>query len=182
PGGEASTAPGGTAHSPSPNPHRSGDSGHWIADRAFTAVRYRHRPRRRPPARIRRSPARLLRSAEPAAAARWGGRRSGVPRRRPNMRRPPHGSPHRNTFSGSNVLNRRSRSAARTPEAVPARSPRPRRRRRAERPYVLQLGKEAEDLLFRAARTANTSSGGPVSEEQVRAIHDLVKFGTTAMN
>src|SRR5690606_24772769 len=104
------------------------------------------------------------------------------PGRRPNMRRPPHGSPYRNTFSGSNVLNRRSRSAARTPEAVPARPPRPRRSPMSESTDVLQIGKEAQDLLFRAARTANTFSGEPVSEEQVRAIHDLVKFGPTAMN
>ena len=46
----------------------------------------------------------------------------------------------------------------------------------------LELAKDAQDLLFREARTANTFSGEPVSEEQVRAIYDLVKYGPTAMN
>ena len=46
----------------------------------------------------------------------------------------------------------------------------------------LELGKEAQDLLFRAARTANTFTDEPVTEEEVAAIHDLVKWGPTAMN
>ncbi|MBN3585104.1 nitroreductase family protein, partial [Algoriphagus aestuarii] len=46
----------------------------------------------------------------------------------------------------------------------------------------MELAKDAQDLLFREARTANTFSGEPVSEEQVRAIYDLVKYGPTAMN
>ena len=47
---------------------------------------------------------------------------------------------------------------------------------------ALVLDKAAQDLLFRDARTANTFTDEPVSEEQVRAIHDLVKYGPTAMN
>ncbi|KUP96245.1 malonic semialdehyde reductase [Thermobifida cellulosilytica] len=46
----------------------------------------------------------------------------------------------------------------------------------------LELAKDAQDLLFREARTANTFSDEPVTEEQVRAVHDLVKYGPTAMN
>ena len=47
---------------------------------------------------------------------------------------------------------------------------------------ALVLDKAAQDLLFRDARTANGFTDEPVSEEQVRAIHDLVKYGPTAMN
>ncbi|MEV2274149.1 malonic semialdehyde reductase [Nocardiopsis sp. NPDC049922] len=47
---------------------------------------------------------------------------------------------------------------------------------------ALVLDKTAQDLLFRSARTANTFTDEPVTDEQVRAIHDLVKFGPTAMN
>ncbi len=46
----------------------------------------------------------------------------------------------------------------------------------------LELEKDAQDLLFRSARTANAFTDEPVSDEQVRAIHDLVKWGPTAMN
>jgi 3-hydroxypropanoate dehydrogenase len=47
---------------------------------------------------------------------------------------------------------------------------------------VLQLDKSAQDLLFRSARTANTFTDEPISDEQVAAIHDLVKYGPTSMN
>jgi 3-hydroxypropanoate dehydrogenase len=47
---------------------------------------------------------------------------------------------------------------------------------------VLTLDKDAQDLLFRSARTANTFTDEPVSEEQVAAIYDLVKYGPTSMN
>lgn len=47
---------------------------------------------------------------------------------------------------------------------------------------TLALAPEAQDLLFRAARTANTFTDEPVTEEQARAIHDLVKWAPTAMN
>lgn len=47
---------------------------------------------------------------------------------------------------------------------------------------VLTLDREAQDLLFREARTANTFADEPVGDEQVRAIYDLVKWAPTAMN
>jgi 3-hydroxypropanoate dehydrogenase len=47
---------------------------------------------------------------------------------------------------------------------------------------LLALDRAAQDLLFRAARTANAFTDEPVDEEQVRAIHDLVRNGPTAMN
>ena len=46
----------------------------------------------------------------------------------------------------------------------------------------LELSPEAQDLLFRDARTANTFTDEPVTEEQVRAIYDLVKWAPTSMN
>jgi 3-hydroxypropanoate dehydrogenase len=46
----------------------------------------------------------------------------------------------------------------------------------------LELEKDAQDLLFRSARTANAFTDEPVTDEQVRAIHDLVRWGPTAMN
>lgn len=47
---------------------------------------------------------------------------------------------------------------------------------------LLHLDKAAQDLLFRAARTANTFTDEPVSDEQVQAIYDLVKWAPTSMN
>ena len=46
----------------------------------------------------------------------------------------------------------------------------------------LALSDEAQDLLFRDARTANAFTDGPVTDDQVRAIYDLVRWGPTAMN
>ncbi|KOU70046.1 malonic semialdehyde reductase [Streptomyces sp. MMG1533] len=46
----------------------------------------------------------------------------------------------------------------------------------------LVLDPAAQDLLFREARTANTFSDEPVTDEQVQAIYDLVKYGPTAFN
>ncbi|WP_104105225.1 malonic semialdehyde reductase [Nocardioides sp. 616] len=46
----------------------------------------------------------------------------------------------------------------------------------------LVLSPEAQDLLFREARTANAFTDEPVTDEQVAAIYDLVKYGPTAMN
>ncbi|MFD6229485.1 malonic semialdehyde reductase [Streptomyces sp. NPDC060232] len=46
----------------------------------------------------------------------------------------------------------------------------------------LVLDPAAQDLLFREARTANSFSDEPVTEEQVQAIYDLVKYGPTAFN
>ena len=47
---------------------------------------------------------------------------------------------------------------------------------------LLVLRPDAQDLLFRQARTANTFTDEPVTEEQIRAIYDLVKYGPTAIN
>ncbi|MGP4021162.1 malonic semialdehyde reductase [Saccharopolyspora sp. 5N708] len=46
----------------------------------------------------------------------------------------------------------------------------------------LVLGADAQNLLFREARTANTFSDEPVTDEQVEAIYNLVKWGPTSMN
>jgi 3-hydroxypropanoate dehydrogenase len=46
----------------------------------------------------------------------------------------------------------------------------------------LTLAAEAQDLLFREARTANTFTDEPVSDEQIREIYDLVKYAPTSMN
>lgn len=46
----------------------------------------------------------------------------------------------------------------------------------------LVLDNHAQDLLFRSARTANTFTDEPVTDEQVRAIYDLVKYAPTSLN
>jgi len=46
----------------------------------------------------------------------------------------------------------------------------------------LALSEDAQDLLFRTARTANAFTDEQVTDEQVQAIHDLVKYGPTALN
>jgi 3-hydroxypropanoate dehydrogenase len=46
----------------------------------------------------------------------------------------------------------------------------------------LTLTPDAQDLLFREARTANSFTDEPVSDEQIAAIYDLVKYAPTAMN
>lgn len=51
-----------------------------------------------------------------------------------------------------------------------------------ERDQVLALPDDAQDLLFREARTANSFSSEPVTEEQIKAIYDLVKWAPTSMN
>ncbi|MGC4888997.1 malonic semialdehyde reductase [Micromonospora sp. DT227] len=47
---------------------------------------------------------------------------------------------------------------------------------------LLALDRAAQDLLFRAARTANAFTDEPVDDAQVRAVHDLVRNGPTALN
>ncbi|GAA2453550.1 malonic semialdehyde reductase [Streptomyces macrosporus] len=47
---------------------------------------------------------------------------------------------------------------------------------------TLALDNAAQDLLFREAHTAHAFTDEPVSDEQIRAIHDLVKYGPTAFN
>jgi 3-hydroxypropanoate dehydrogenase len=46
----------------------------------------------------------------------------------------------------------------------------------------LVLDSAAQDLLFREARTANSFTDEPVTDEQVQAIYDLVKYAPTAFN
>jgi len=47
---------------------------------------------------------------------------------------------------------------------------------------TLQLSLDAQDLLFREAHTANAFTDEPVTDEQMRAVYDLAKWGPTAMN
>ncbi len=47
---------------------------------------------------------------------------------------------------------------------------------------ALALAPDAQDLLFRQARTANTFTADPVTDEHIRAIYDLVKYGPTSLN
>lgn len=49
-------------------------------------------------------------------------------------------------------------------------------------PASLVLDPAGQDLLFRRARTAHTFTDEPVSDEQVRLVYDLVKYGPTAFN
>ncbi|MEU6439202.1 malonic semialdehyde reductase [Streptomyces sp. NPDC047046] len=46
----------------------------------------------------------------------------------------------------------------------------------------LVLDAATQDLLFREARTANTFTDEPVTDEQIQAVYDLIKFGPTAFN
>jgi 3-hydroxypropanoate dehydrogenase len=47
---------------------------------------------------------------------------------------------------------------------------------------TLQLDPAAQNLLFRDAHTANTFTDEQVTDEQVRAVYDLVKYAPTAYN
>ena len=47
---------------------------------------------------------------------------------------------------------------------------------------TLYLEPPAQDLLFREARTANAFSDEPVTDGQIQAIYDLVKYAPTAIN
>jgi 3-hydroxypropanoate dehydrogenase len=47
---------------------------------------------------------------------------------------------------------------------------------------TVKISPEAQDLLFREARTPNTFSDQQVTDEQIAAIYDLVKYAPTAMN
>jgi 3-hydroxypropanoate dehydrogenase len=46
----------------------------------------------------------------------------------------------------------------------------------------LALSTEAQNLLFREGRTANAFADEPVTDEQIAAVYELVKWGPTAMN
>lgn len=47
---------------------------------------------------------------------------------------------------------------------------------------LIALNAAAQDLLFRTARTANTFTDEPVTDDQIRAIHELVRTAPTAYN
>ncbi|GAB3578931.1 malonic semialdehyde reductase [Amycolatopsis endophytica] len=47
---------------------------------------------------------------------------------------------------------------------------------------TLEVPQDIQNLLFREARTANSFSDEPVSDEQIQAIYDLVKWAPTSMN
>ncbi|MFC8298707.1 malonic semialdehyde reductase [Micromonospora orduensis] len=49
-------------------------------------------------------------------------------------------------------------------------------------PDLFALDPAAQDLLFREARTADTFTDEPVTDEQIAAIHDLIRYGPTAYN
>lgn len=51
-----------------------------------------------------------------------------------------------------------------------------------ENDNLLQLDDQAQNLLFREARSANAFTDEPVTDEQIRAIFDLVKWAPTSMN
>lgn len=46
----------------------------------------------------------------------------------------------------------------------------------------LAISPDVQNLLFREGRTANAFADEPVSDEQIAAIYELVKWGPTAMN
>jgi nitroreductase len=47
---------------------------------------------------------------------------------------------------------------------------------------TLALAPEAQGLLFRDAHTAHSFTDEPVSDEQIQAIYDLIKWAPTSMN
>ena len=47
---------------------------------------------------------------------------------------------------------------------------------------AIQIDEAARDLLFREARTANAFTDEPVTDEQLEAIYELVKWAPTSMN
>jgi 3-hydroxypropanoate dehydrogenase len=49
-------------------------------------------------------------------------------------------------------------------------------------PGELAIDQRAQDVLFRQARTANTFTSDPVSDDQVQAVYDLVKWAPTSFN
>ena len=46
----------------------------------------------------------------------------------------------------------------------------------------IKIDTHTQDILFRAARTANTFTDEPVTDAEVEAIYELTKWGPTAMN
>ncbi|SNV16425.1 Probable malonic semialdehyde reductase RutE [Dermatophilus congolensis] len=47
---------------------------------------------------------------------------------------------------------------------------------------VFELDPAAQDLLFRQARTPNAFTDQPVTDEQLRQVYELAKWGPTSMN
>ncbi|EMF01026.1 malonic semialdehyde reductase [Streptomyces mobaraensis NBRC 13819 = DSM 40847] len=47
---------------------------------------------------------------------------------------------------------------------------------------TLALDSAAQDLLFREAHTANAFTDAPVTDEQMQALYDLIKYAPTAFN
>lgn len=52
----------------------------------------------------------------------------------------------------------------------------------AELATPLAISDDVQDLLFRTAQTANAWSDEPVTDEQLQAVYELIKWGPTAMN
>jgi len=52
----------------------------------------------------------------------------------------------------------------------------------AKHDELIVLDPSAQDLLFREARTANTFTDEPVTDDQLRAIYELVKWAPTSAN
>jgi 3-hydroxypropanoate dehydrogenase len=49
-------------------------------------------------------------------------------------------------------------------------------------PVATRVPDEITDLVFRQARTVNTFADGEVTDEQIRAVWDVVRWGPTALN
>ncbi|MFJ7305898.1 malonic semialdehyde reductase [Streptomyces sp. NPDC099088] len=47
---------------------------------------------------------------------------------------------------------------------------------------MLALNEAAQDLLFREARTANSFTDEPVTDDTVRAVYELIKYAPTSFN
>jgi len=47
---------------------------------------------------------------------------------------------------------------------------------------VLTLSEDAQDLLFRSARTANTFTDQEVGDDQLRAVYGLLRWAPTCFN
>ncbi|MFD2474778.1 malonic semialdehyde reductase [Amycolatopsis silviterrae] len=53
---------------------------------------------------------------------------------------------------------------------------------RAARDSWIALAEDAQELLFRSARTPNTFTEEPVTDQHIEAIYDLFRFAPTSMN
>ncbi|GAA3292539.1 malonic semialdehyde reductase [Dactylosporangium vinaceum] len=48
--------------------------------------------------------------------------------------------------------------------------------------HHLLLDRAAQDLLFRAARSSSAFTADPITDEQIEAVYDLIKYAPTSMN